>query len=171
MNYINEQNKLEKIVRHNFLMLNIPIGLNKENITSLLKEKDNYEELQNLVVLKMDKHIFYYNGEMFTERFATVQALIESKDILNTIANCVRYDCKVYPRPMQISTLQKIPYNYTHDEILGAVARMRFEDKYSDIDIVKASNGNICIYSTIYMSERYATFLAEQLEVTWMEMQ
>ncbi|ONI39437.1 hypothetical protein AN639_03865 [Candidatus Epulonipiscium fishelsonii] len=171
MNYINEQNRLEKIVQHSFLMFNVPEGINKEDIVTLLNEKDEYTELKNLSVIQMGKHVFYYNNKMFTERFATVQALIESKDILAAIATCVRHDCKVYPRPVQVSTLQKVPYRYTLDEILGAIARMRFEEEYADIDTVKASNGNICIYSKNHMNERYAQFLAEQLEVTWMEMQ
>ncbi len=167
MNYINSENKKNAVVAHSLLLLKPPEGLTKDNILELIKNKDSYEELKNLVAIKTEQNLFYYNDTLFTQRFATVQSLIQSKDILATIASTVRHDCKTYPRPTPLTTFTSFPYFYSKDEVLGAVARMNNIEEYKDIDTVTASNNNICIYSSLHMSKKYAQSLAEWIEVEW----
>ncbi len=165
MNYINSENKKSLVVAHSILLLKPPAGLKKEDVISLIKDKDNFLELSNLVAIKTEQNLFYYNDKMMSERFATVQALIQSKDILATIASTVRHDCKVYPRPTPITVFTSFPYYYTKDEVLGALARMTSVDEYKDIDTVTASNGDLCIFSLDFMSKKYAKSLAEWEQV------
>ncbi len=165
MNYINSENKKSLVASHSLLLLKPPTGLKKEEILSLIKEKSNYPELSDLVAIKTEQNLFYYNDKMLSERFATVQSLIQSKDILATIASTVRHDCKTYPRPTPLTSFTSFPYFYSKDEVLGAIARMSNADEYKDIDTVTASNGNLCIFSSLHMSKKYANALAEWEEV------
>ncbi len=167
MNYINGENKKNAVVAHSLLLLKPPTGITKDEILQLIKNKDDYEELKNLVAIKTEQNLFYYNDTVFTERFATVQSLIQSKDILATIASTVRHDCKTYPKPTLVSTFINFPYFYSKDEVLGALARMKALEEYSDIDTVTASNGNVAIFSSEHMSKKYAQSLAEWYEVEW----
>lgn len=165
MNYINSTNRQNLLVEHNSMIFTPPNGIDKNEIIELLEKKSDFNELENLVALKTEEKLFYYNSLIFTERFATVQSLIQSKNILKTIATITRKDCKSYPRPTRVKTFTDFPYYYTEDEVLGAIARMTMDENYQDIGTVKASNGNVCVYSSLHMSERYAQALCEEIEV------
>ena len=167
LQYIRNENRKENLAIRSKLLLNPPVGLTKDQVIMLLDEKSNYDEFKNINVLKSKTNTYYYDREIFTDRFANVQALILDKDLLATIANATRHDCKIYPRPLRVKSLKGQPYNFSEDEIMGALSRMKFEEKYSDIDTVTASNGKVCIFSSLYMSQKYAKALCEQLEVEW----
>ena len=167
LKYIQSENKKENLVVQSLILLNPPIGLDKKELTIILKNLKSYDILENITIIESSKNIYYYDNSLFTKRFATVQSLLLDKDILATIAAATRHDCKIYPRPLRMVALNRQPYNFSDDEIFGALARMKIDDKYADINTVTASNGKICIYSTTYMSEKYANALGEQLEVEW----
>lgn len=48
---------------------------------------------------------------------------------------------------------------------------MKLDNRYSDIGTVTASNGGVCLYSSEYMSEKYAQALCEEIEVEWKKQQ
>lgn len=163
--YIRKINATEKLVCFSKIKLQPPEGLTKEKIVEIVSNLEQDAALNGIKKIDGKKDIYLYDSKMWTERFAAVQALLEDKDILATIAATARHDCKVYPRPLRTIALMDSPYFYTKDEILGAIARLKLEEGYEDIDTVKASNGNICIYSSEFMSKKYAQSLCEYLEV------
>ncbi|MEG0541334.1 MAG: hypothetical protein RR461_11565, partial [Angelakisella sp.] len=165
--HIREQTKREKVVAFSVVTLSVPDGLTREQVRNLLKDPASDPAMASIAVIKGSKDIYFYDQELMTERFATVQSLIEDKDILATVASAARHECKVYPRPLRVQSLMDSPYFYSEDEVLGALARMKITDTYEDIDTVTASNGKMCIYSSLYMSKKYAQALCEQLEVEW----
>ncbi len=166
--HINEVTHSEKLVAYSVVTLSPPEGVSKERAREILKNIGNDDALASIKSIKGSKDIYYYDSDIMTDRFAEVQSLIQDKNILETIASAVRHDCKVYPRPLRMKVLLDSPYFYSEDEILGALARMKLSEDYSDIDTVSASNGKICIYSTLYMSKKYAKALCEEMEVEWM---
>ncbi|WP_071434536.1 hypothetical protein [Angelakisella massiliensis] len=145
-----------------------PEGVTQEEVTALLAAVGTAEAdpaLENISFVQGQKDLYYFDQQMMTRHFAEIDSMLEDKDILYTIATVARSDCKLYPRPTQFSKLRKYPFFFSEDEILGAVARMKFDDRYSDIDTVTASNGAMGIYSTQFMSKKYARALIEQVEV------
>ncbi|WP_312644668.1 hypothetical protein [Hydrogenoanaerobacterium sp.] len=163
--HIRSINKTEKLACLSKIKLQPPAGLTRENVAELVKNLEHDTALAGIATIAGKNDIYLYDTKLWTERFAAVQALLEDKDIIATIAAAARHDCKVYPRPLRTVALMDSPYFYTKDEILGAIARMKLEDGYEDIDTVKASNGNICIYSSEFMSKKYAQSLCEFIEV------
>ena len=70
-------------------------GLEDEKLSELLSAVDQgqaCEELKDTVLIKGKKDSYYFDASIMTPEFARVQALIEDKDMLATIAEVARHD-------------------------------------------------------------------------------
>lgn len=169
--YIREKNLREKLGKKSDLIKNPPQGLSSEEVAEILENIDAYGDLDNLDIIETDKDIYYYDILLWTGQYADTAIILEEKDINKAIATRARRDCKIYPRPLQVTALYDPPYNYKEEEILRALKAMEADENYQDIKVVQASNGGKCIYSTDEMSEKYAKSLCEYLEVESKEYQ
>ena len=157
-----------KTAAKKWLVKNCPPEIDLEEMDLLLESIDTgkpLEQLQSIDVVNGSKDLYYYDGIIMTKEFAKIDALIEDKDILNTIASVTRSDCKLYPRPTEFSKMTDYPFRFTPDEVEGAAARMTLSEEYSDIGVVEASNGAKAFYSTRHISKVYARSLLEYSEV------
>lgn len=157
-----------------WLLKQQPEGLAEGLFLKLLEEVDKEaprEALKNLALIKGKKDSYYYDASIMTPEFAKVQALIEDKDMLATIAEVTRRDCELYPRPAPFSKFAGYPFRFSMDELEGAAARMQLSKEYRDIGVVKASNGASAFYSSKSMSMVYARSLFEEIEVESREWQ
>lgn len=163
--YVRERSGKSAVVPLKAISFYPPPGLTRELIGNLIADLSAHEVLVHVKSVQGQKDVYYYDTEMMTDRYAELASLLEDKDLLATIAKVVRFESKRYPRPTRVLSLMDSPYFFTKDEVLGAVARMKLSEEYQDIDTVTASNNNICIYSTQFMSKRYAQALCEEIEV------
>ena len=157
-----------KTATKKWLTKNCPPEISPEELDALLEGIDTGKppkELQSIDVVSGSKDKYYYDGTIMTPEFAKIDALIEDKDILSTIASVTRSDCKLYPRPTEFSKMTGYPFRFTSDEVEGAAARMTLSEEYSDIGVVEASNGEKAFYSSTYISKVYARSLLEYSEV------
>ena len=157
-----------KVAARKWLMKNRPQELNSEVLETLLAGIDaNHpqQKLCSISTVKGSKDRYYYDGAIMTREFAMLDALIEDKDILTTIASVTRSDCKLYPRPTEYAKLTDYPFQFTLDEVEGAAARMTLNEEYSDIGVVQASNGAKAFFSSLHISQAYARSLLEYSEV------
>lgn len=129
------------------------------------------EGLEDAAQIRGRKDSYYYSPSIMTAQFARVQALIEDKDMLATIAEVTRRDCELYPRPAPFSKFSGYPFRFSADELEGAAARMKTSDAYADIGVVSASNGAKAFYSSKFLSKAYAGSLFEEIEVESREWQ
>ena len=149
-------------------------GLGDEKLTELLSAVDQEqacEELKDIVRVKGKKDSYYFDASIMTPEFARVQALIEDKDMLATIAEVARHDSSLYPRPAPFSKFSGYPFRFSADEIEGAAARMQLSEAYRDIGVVEASNGAKAFYSSQSLSKNYARALFQDIEVDSREWQ
>ncbi len=145
-----------------------PEGIAKDEMTALLSamaSKTAPLALEQIDAVQGKKDLYYYHAGLMTRHYAELDALLNDKDILATIASVVRSDSKLYPRPTQFSKLMNVPFRFSQDEILGAVARMKQDEDYRDIGVVTATNGHSGLYSEKYLSKRYAQALLQGIEV------
>lgn len=165
--YIQGQNSREQLVSINKITNEEieELELEKEEIKEILNNFENYQELEGVEIIKREKDSYLYDTSLWTRQYALTAVILEEGNILEAIAERTRKDCKIYPRPVQVTALKLPPYAYTDDEIYGALEKMKADQNYSDIDTVTASNGGICIYSKDHMSEKYAKSLCEEIEV------
>lgn len=134
-------------------------------LLTAIQEGNAPEPLATMRCIPMKKDTYFYDSAIMTDHFAHLDAMIEEKDILHTIATVTRSDCELYPRPTQFSKMMGYPFRFTRDEVEGAAARMQLSDEYQDIQVVSASNGAKAFYSTLHMSKGYASGLLEDIEV------
>ena len=149
-------------------------GLGDEKLSELLSAVDQgqaCEELKDTVLIKGKKDSYYFDASIMTPEFARVQALIEDKDMLATIAEVARHDSSLYPRPAPFSKFSGYPFRFSADEIEGAAARMQLSEAYKDIGVVEASNGAKAFYSSQSLSKNYARALFQDIEVDSREWQ
>lgn len=166
--YLYQRTAQSKVTGKKELLKFPPDGITTEDMPGLLSAiiaDDKPAELEKIEAVQGKKDVYYYYADIMTRHYAELDALLEDKDILATIATVVRSDSKLYPRPTQYSKLMNVPFRFTMDEILGAVARMKFEEDYQDIGVVTATNGNSGLYSEKYISKRYAQALLQGIEV------
>lgn len=136
-----------------------------EALLSAVEEGAPAQELKDIASVKGKKDGYFYDASIMTGEFAKVQALIEDKDLLDTIAEVTRRDCELYPRPAPFSKFMGYPFRFSMDELEGAAARMRLSEGYQDIGVVSASNGAKAFYSDKFLSMAYARSLFEEAEV------
>ena len=157
-----------KVTARKELLMRVPEGLTKEEVVALLDRigtDEVPEELKAIACFKGRKDTYYYESTLMTKQYAELDAMIQEKDILHTIATVTRSDCELYPCPTLFKKLHDYPFFMSMDEIEGAAARFTLEPEYQDIKVVIASNKGKGFYSTKYMNERYAQYLVEYYEV------
>ncbi len=168
VNYIYHQTSNSKVTGEKKLKLSPPSGLTKEKVEEFLAEigKENgHIDFEDINRIEGKKDRYLYDLSIMTVQYAQLEAMLEDKDMLHTIAQITRSDSKMYPRPTQFKKLKDTPFHFTEDEILGAIARMQLEKDYEDIGVVTASNGAQATYSTLHLSKKYAQSLIEYIEV------
>ena len=157
-----------KVTSRKELTMKVPEGLTKEELPALLAQigtEECPEELKNIAIINGRKDVYYYESTLMTKQYAELDAMIQEKDILHTIATVTRSDCVLYLMPTQFSKLRDYPFFYSEDEILGAAARFTLDPQYEDIKVIEASNGGKGFYTTREMDERYAKARIEYGEV------
>jgi hypothetical protein len=106
----------------------------------------------------------YYSIENMTEKYARV--LIQKReDSLALMAEIIRENSKIYPRPIPLGIFRESPFDFTQEEVLSYIKKMAEQEEYLDINQTATSIGTIFLYSTLYLDPNYATSLAEWIDV------
>jgi len=166
--YLYDRTAASKVTARKPLLLSPPDGLDKEPVRALLDgvgTEEAHASMSRIAETEGKKDTYYYDADIMTKHYAEIDALLEDKDMLRTIATVTRSDSKLYPRPTQFSKLMDVPFRFSTDEILGVAARMTAEEEYQDIGVVTASNGKSGFFSERFMSRKYAQSLIQQIEV------
>jgi hypothetical protein len=106
----------------------------------------------------------YYSSDFMTEAYARI--LLQKKgDRLRLIAETVRENSALYPRPVPLDLFTKPPFELTRQEVLNDLERMSVQDEYGDIEPTTTSTSRVFLYSTLHLEPEYASMLAEWLDV------
>ncbi len=81
------------------------------------------------------------------------------------IAEIVRENSAIYPRPVPLDMFKHSPFDLTLEEIQASLAQMAGRDEYKDINQTTTSIGTVFLYSTSHLDPGYASMLAEWLDV------
>lgn len=107
---------------------------------------------------------FYYSSRSMSEAYAGL-LLRRQGDPARLIAEVVRHDSEVYPRPVPLDLFTHAPFDFTLDEVVQTVERMAALEEYSDIEETSTSTARPFLYSTLHLEPAYASMLAEWLDV------
>jgi len=135
----------------------------KKKAESILGEAiDGSEDLYQLGNRDGSRH--YYSSLFMTESYARILHQKESNH-LQLIAEIVRQNSAVYPRPVPLDMFTQPPFELTHEEVLNDLERMAAEEEYKDIVRTTTSGFRVFLYSTQHLEPEYASMLAEWLDV------
>lgn len=137
-----------------------------EDFPQRMEELSQDETCKDIASTQGAKDIYYYSREHMSDNYAMIAALVEEKDLVETIARMVRFNCKTYPLPTPFNYFERHPYYATMPQIERAVDVLEREPKYQDIRVFANRNKAKYFYAEGIMSEKYAKALAETEEYT-----
>ncbi len=106
----------------------------------------------------------YYSSESMAERYVNI--LIQKEgDSLALMAEMIRENSKIYPRPIPLRIFTESPFGFAREEIISHIRRMAEQEEYQDIRQTTTSVGTVFLFSILYLDPDYATFLAEWIDV------
>ncbi|MCJ7746605.1 MAG: hypothetical protein MUP27_02590 [Desulfobacterales bacterium] len=120
------------------------------------------EDLKNIYNRESIPH--YYSVEYMTEKYANI-LIQKGEDSLPLMAEIIRENSKIYPRPIPLDIFREPPFDLTREEILLYIKKMAEQKEYQDINQTTTSIGTVFLYSTLYLDPNYATSLAEWIDV------
>jgi hypothetical protein len=129
---------------------------------TLRKEVAKSEDLHELAA--QDGLWHYYSSDFMTEAYATI-LLQKQGDRLRLIAETVRQNSAIYPRPVPMDMFTEPPFDIPRQEVQNYLERMAAEEEYRDIVAARTSASRMFLYSTLHLDREYASMLAEWLDV------
>lgn len=106
----------------------------------------------------------YYSVQFMTETYAQL-LLRREGDPLQLIAEIVRENSALYPRPFPLGAFERSPFAMTREEIQQCLDQMSCLQAYQDIARTITSAGSVFLYSTRHLDPGYAATLAEWTDV------
>jgi hypothetical protein len=134
----------------------------KEAEGILREAVDKNEDLHELINLDDSRH--YYSSLSMTQAYAGILHQKQNNH-LQLIAETVRQNSAVYPRPVPLHMFTQPPFDLTRQEVLNDIQRMAAEEEYRDIMQTTTSVSGVFLYSTLHLDSEYASMLAEWLDV------
>lgn len=106
----------------------------------------------------------FYSSQFMTVAYAGL-LLRNEGDRRCLIAETVRENSSLYPRPLPLGAFEQPPFCLTREELLACVQEMASEKVFRDIARTRTSAGNDYLYSTAHLDPDYAASLAEWIDV------
>ncbi len=123
---------------------------------------EGYDDLHPLIA--PDGSRSYYSAFFMTETYARILLHKEGSRV-RLIAEIVRDNSRLYPRPVPLDMFTHPPFKFTQEELLNDLERMKREAEYADVGSVTTSTSRIFIYSTLHLEPDHASMLAEWFDV------
>ena len=128
-------------------------------LNKILKENEDLREIS-----VKDGAPRYYSLQFMSEPFVKILMRKEGDPLL-LLAETVRENSQVYPRPIPLDAFKDYPFNLTQEEILACLQQMTETDQYKDVQRTTTSIGTVFLYSTLHLDPGHACMLAEWLDV------
>ena len=134
----------------------------KEAERILREAVERNEDLHELINQDDSRH--YYSSLFMTEAYAGMLHQKQNNH-LQLIAETVRQNSALYPRPVPLDMFTQPPFDLPRQEVLNNIQRMAAEEEYRDIRQTATSVSGVFLYSTLHLDSEYASMLAEWLDV------
>lgn len=108
------------------------------------------------------KEYYHYKPQM-SSLYARILSTGNNK--LVQIASVVRDSSRDYPRPVPLEIFEYPPFLFEAEALQQCLQEMAENPEFSDIKFTESSVGTVYLYSTLYLDEDYAAFLAENEDV------
>jgi len=135
----------------------------RPHVEAVLRETiEKNEDLKE--IFNRDGIPYYYSTQSLGEAYTIILIRKEENPLL-LMAEIVRENSAIYPRPIPFDLFRQSPFDLTQEEILEYLKKMGEQGEYQDISQTTTSIGTIFLYSTQHLEPGYASMLAEWLDV------
>jgi hypothetical protein len=131
----------------------------KKILNSILKKSVDVHAL-----VAQDGSRRFYSSQFITGAYAVI-LLQKQGDPLQLIAEIVRQNSRVYPRPVPLDFFTRPPFDLAEQEVKKFVKQMAADKAYRDIVLIKTSTSREFFYSALHLEQAHASMLAEWLDV------
>ncbi len=108
---------------------------------------------------------YYFSADSMTEAYALHLFRVEERDPVRLVADTVRDESRVYPRPTDLRVFSEPPFSLPEREVSEVLARIAMRPDTADIKTLRASNGAPYLFSDRYLDPAHAASLVEWIEV------
>jgi hypothetical protein len=134
------------------------------NVLEILLEKVLEENGDLTKVHPTGEEPYFFSSQFMSESYARI--LIQKRaDPMLLIAEIVRENSAIYPRPVHLDMFKYSPFDFKLEEIQAYLAQMAKRDEYRDVKQTMSSIGTVFLYSTLHLNPDYASMLAEWIDV------
>ena len=127
-------------------------------LAELLTENDEVA-----VFTAWDNKEYYHYKPQLSSLYARILSTGNNKMV--QVASVVRESSRDYPRPVALEIFEYPPFLFEADALQQCLRDMAENPEYADIKFTESSVGTVYLYSTRYLDEDYAAFLAENEDV------
>ena len=127
-------------------------------LAELLTENDEVA-----VFTAWDNKEYYHYKPQMSSLYARILSTGNNKMV--QVASVVRESSRDYPRPVALEIFEYPPFLFEADALQQCLRDMAENPEYADIKFTESSVGTVYLYSTRYLDEDYAAFLAENEDV------
>lgn len=109
-----------------------------------------------------NKEYYHYKPQM-SSLYAGILSTANNRMV--QVASVVRDSSRDYPRPVALEIFEYPPFLFEAEALQQCLRDMAETEEYADIRFTESSVGTVYLYSTRYLDEDYAAFLAENEDV------
>lgn len=132
-------------------------ALEPAGIEALLAEQAD----EDIKLMRGSRDVYYFSESFMTAAYALHLFRVAEKDPARMVADTVRDESRIYPRPTPVSTFLDVPFRMTRAELDGILWQISQRNDMTDIKQTTASDGSLYLYSSSFLEEAHADSLAE----------
>lgn len=150
-----------------------PYNVKPEDAEEVLRLIVENQEMADIRVIRDDTRgdVYLYASPHICEAYAASLLLAKTSNPCHVIAETVREESRLYPRPTCSLLFHLPPYGLSPDEMPSYLEEIARCEAMRDIKTFEASTGVLYLYSERHMSLAHARGLAEWVEVEQFENQ
>lgn len=141
--------------------------LEPERVYQYARATVGIEDCPDIKLITSPANVGYlYSDKFMTDNYAVLLARTVAKNPYITIAETVREESRVYPRPTKVAQFYDPFFQIDGEQMQTIVENLLQKQEYQDIKKIVASTGAIYLYSTKYLEPG-----AAQWQVQWEEVE
>jgi hypothetical protein len=133
-----------------------------EEFVAAMPGDERYQDIQQVTAPTGTAYL--YSEEHMTRNYAVLLARVESKDLCVTIAETVREESRIYPRPTKVRLFYSPVFQIDPGQMEMVVERTLQRQELADIKKIVAATGAVYLFSDKYMDPGLA-----EAQVQWEE--
>lgn len=158
--YIRSRSAAAQVTSHALLVTEV------ENADELLAQMPQDPQCEDIVARVGAKDTYYYSNANMSDNYAMIAQLIEDEDLCVMFAEMVRFNARIYPSATPLRYFRRSPYGLSPEAVEQTWKAMQGKPEFSDIEELTNNQNERFLFSTQYLTRRYAKAISDVDEWT-----